>query len=170
MTDLSSLQSGPPGLPERPAPSAHREFIDLLHDLGGVLWEMDARTWRFTFVSERAERLFGYSVDRWYDEPTFWQDTLLHPDDRSWCVNYCSSASADCRNHAFLYRARAADGETLWIKDVVRVIPDGTGAPSVMRGVMVDVTEEIGTRDMEGLLEVSYEAPELASIRRILAA
>ena len=153
-----------------PPPGLHRQFVEALHETGGVLWEMDARTWRFTFVSERAERMFGYPVERWMQEPTFWQDQLLHPEDRDWCVNYCSVASGQCRNHAFLYRARLADGRVLWIKDVVRVIPDATGAPSVMRGIMVDATEEIGSTSPRHGLELDYDAPELEELREILAA
>lgn len=153
-----------------PPVGLHRRFVDLLHETGGVLWEMDAETWRFTFVSERAERLFGYPVQRWYDEPSFWQDQLLHPEDREWCLSYCSVASGQCRNHAFLYRARAADGAEMWIKDVVRVIPDETGKASVMRGVMVDATLEMAEDAGVGSVELDYDAPELEGLRAILAA
>lgn len=131
---------------------------------------MEAATWRFTFVSERAERLFGYPIQRWYDEPTFWQDVLLHPADRDWCVSFCSAASRQCRNHAFLYRARTADGGDLWIKDVVRVIAGEGGGPAVMRGIMIDATEEVrGTHPLTSL-ELNYDAAELADLREILAA
>ena len=64
-----------------------------------------------------AEKVFGYPVSRWLEEPTFWQDVLLHPDDREWCVHYCTVASGDCRNHAFIYRAVTASRDILWIKD-----------------------------------------------------
>ena len=63
----------------------HRQFVQLLQDLNAVVWEMDAQTWRFTFVSERAERIFGYTLQEWYDDPTFWQERLLHPEDRECC-------------------------------------------------------------------------------------
>ena len=153
------------------APSgAHERFLAILHDVPAVVWEMDARTWRFTFVSPRAERLFGYPISRWYEEPTFWQDTLLHPDDREWCVHFCTRATGECRNHAFLYRARTADGSVLWVKDVVRVLPDGAGAASVMRGVMVDATDEAAeSRYLHGGA-LDYDAPELAELRAALAA
>lgn len=151
-------------------PGAHEQFVQTLHGMDAVGWEMDARTWRFTWVSPRAERMFGYPVRDWYEDPTFWQDRLLHPDDRAWCVDFCTVASADCRNHAFLYRARAADGRVLWIKDVVRVIPDAEGRASLMRGVMLDVTAERATHALEHGAAIDYDAPELAALRDILAA
>ena len=150
--------------------NTHRRFVDLLHDLDAVVWEMDARTWRFTYVSPRAERIFGYPVQQWLDEPTFWQDTLLHPDDREWCVNYCSIASSECRNHAFLYRARTMDGRILWIKDVVRVVPDEGGQASRMRGVMLDVTNERLEAAYVHGAAINYDAAELEELRAILAA
>lgn len=152
-----------------PGREAHFRHLDLLRDAGTVAWEMDARTWRFTFVSPHAVPVFGYPLERWYEEPTFWQDVLLHPDDREWCVGYCSTASAECRDHAFHYRARRADGSGLWVKDVVKVIPDELGHPSRMRGIMVDVTPQIrraGTRPRAEKL--NYHAPELERYRIVL--
>lgn len=119
------------------------EFLELIQGLDAIVWEMDAQTWRFLFVSERAEHLLGYPVARWLDEPTFWQDTLLHPDDREWAVAFCSTATNEGRDHEFLYRARAADGRILWLKDVVRVVAAPDGTPSLLRGVMVDITREV---------------------------
>ena len=38
-------------------------FID------SIVWEIDARTFQFSFVSKKAERLLGYPVERWLHEP-----------------------------------------------------------------------------------------------------
>jgi len=149
---------------------AHERFIQILHDVNAVVWEMDARTWRFTYVSPRAERTFGYPLARWYEEPTFWQDTLVHPDDREWCVRFCTHASGECRNHAFLYRARTGDGSVIWIKDVVRVLADEAGRAATMRGVMVDATDEAAERRYVHGAALDYDAPELAELRAALAA
>jgi PAS domain S-box-containing protein len=118
------------------------ELEALIQSMDAIIWEMDAVTWRFTFVSEGAERLLGYPVQEWFDNPTFWQDRLLHPDDRDWAVSFCVTATNEARDHAFQYRARAADGRTVWLKDVVRVITDENGGAKLLRGVMVDITAE----------------------------
>jgi PAS domain S-box-containing protein len=124
-------------------PAARRQFLDLIQDLDAIVWEMDARTWRFLFVSDRAEQLLGYPVSRWTDEPTFWQDTLLHPDDRGRAVDFCATATAELRDHELRYRARAADGRIAWLKDLVRVVPGEDGSAALLRGVMVDITAEV---------------------------
>lgn len=126
-----------------PSGEEHDRFKELLQSLDAIVWEMDACTWRFTYVSERAVKILGYPLSEWYENPNFWQDVLLHPEDRSWCVDYCLTATNECRDHAFLYRARAADGRLLWLKDLVRVVPGEDGRAAHMRGVMLDVTDEM---------------------------
>jgi len=155
-----------------PSGSVQRRFVEMLHDLDAVTWEMDARTWRFTFVSPHAERVFGYPVAEWYDDPDFWRNRLLDPQDRDWCVGFCSTATRECRDHAFLYRARCADGSTRWIKDLVRVVPDESGSAHVMRGIMLDVSSEMdGVRSMHGhAAELDYNAPENETWIRALSA
>jgi len=85
-------------------------------------------------------------------------------------VSYCSLASDECRNHAFVYRARTADGRTVWIKDIVRVIPDGDGRPATMRGIMLDVTDDIEDGRCLRSAAIDYDAPELEELRAALAA
>ncbi|HSJ23272.1 MAG TPA: PAS domain-containing protein [Longimicrobiales bacterium] len=133
----------PGAAPTLAAAGGPDEFLELLHGLDAIVWEMDARTWRFLFVSQRAEHILGYPVSRWLEEPTFWQDILLHPDDRGWALDYCSTATRELRDHEFLYRARAADGRIVWLKDLVRVVPGPDGEAATLRGVMVNVTDEV---------------------------
>lgn len=154
--------------PVVPDSTRQQQFIDTLQELDAVVWEMDPTTWTFTYVSERAERLFGYPLERW-TEPGFWQEVLLDERDRDWCIGFCATATDERRDHAFLYRARTADGRTLWLKDVVRVVP-GDGSAAVLRGVMQDVTEHYGEgRQLEGKV-LDYDDPSLAALRKVLAA
>lgn len=121
---------------------AHNRFVDLLQGLDVIVWEMDAVTWKFTFVSDRAQDILGYPISQWFDEPQFWQNRLLHPEDRDWCINFCVTATNEARDHQFQYRAIAADGRVVWLKDLVRVVKDENGRPQLLRGVMVDITKE----------------------------
>jgi PAS domain S-box-containing protein len=117
-------------------------YLDLLQGLDAIVWEMDTITWKFTFVSDRAQAILGYPISQWIEEPQFWQDRLLHPEDRDWCVHFCVTATNEAKDHQFEYRAIAADGRVVWLKDVVRVVSDENGRPRLLRGVMVDITKE----------------------------
>ncbi|MEP0752311.1 PAS domain S-box protein [Trichocoleus sp. Lan] len=136
----------------RSAAEAHRRFVELVQGLDAIVWEMDAVTWKFTFVSDRAQDILGYPIGQWLDEPTFWQDCLLHPEDRDWCVNFCVSATNQAKDHEFQYRAIASDGRLVWLKDVVRVVCDEQGCPKLLRGVMVDITKEKEAEEKTQLL------------------
>jgi PAS domain S-box-containing protein len=115
------------------------QFRSLVNTVGGIVWQADADTLRFTFVSDQAERILGYPIERWLTEPTFWKDHL-HPDDRDWAVEFCLNATAEKRDHDFEYRMIAADGGTVWLRDLVTVIIEDDRLTK-LRGVMVDVTK-----------------------------
>jgi len=120
----------------RVAESWQRALIDSIQ---GIVWECDARTWKFSFVSHQAELVLGYPVWHWLDEPDFWQ-SHIHQDDRDWVMEYCLAASRDKRKYSFEYRMIAADGRTVWLEDIVTVETDELG-PTFLRGIMVDITE-----------------------------
>jgi PAS domain S-box-containing protein len=115
------------------------EYRALLDDLDAIAWEADPQTVQFSFVSEKAERLLGYPIERWLGEPDFWMN-LIHPDDRDRAVTACAEAVSAVQDHTFDYRVVAADGRTVWMRDVVHVTADRHGQPSRLRGVMLDIT------------------------------
>jgi PAS domain S-box-containing protein len=119
------------------AVAAQQRFRDLVNTLEGIVWEADAETFAFSFVSDQAECILGYPVERW-SEPTFWRDHL-HPDDRDGAVTFSVKATSEKRSHHFEYRMIAADGRVVWLRDLVAVVVEGDRA-ALLRGVMFDIT------------------------------
>ena len=115
-------------------------YRELLESLQTIVWEADAATWQFLYVSQWAEAILGYPVEQWLNKPNFWVDHI-HPEDRERAVACCREATARGEDHEFEYRAVAADGRAVWFRDIVRVIKDKEGRPQKLRGVMVDITE-----------------------------
>ena len=124
-----------------PMPLLEARARTFLPGQDAIVWECDARTFVFSYVSESAERVMGYPARRWTDEPTFWADVVLHSEDREPSVNYCVAETRQCRDHAFEYRAVAADGRVVRLRDIVAVLPDANGAPERLRGIMIPVSE-----------------------------
>jgi PAS domain S-box-containing protein len=124
---------------EEVARAARQDLDELISTIDGIVWEADPQTFRFTFVSAQAERLLGYPVRRWLEEPEFWT-AHIHPEDREASVRYCLECTRANQNHQFDYRMIAADGRVVWLQDRVTVQSAG-GQPTRLRGVMVDVTE-----------------------------
>jgi len=104
-----------------------------------ILWEGDAQTFQFRYVSPSAERLLGYPCSRWLEEPTFWADTIVHPDHRRHAIAYCAVCTGRGADHDFEYLACAADGRTLRLYDVVRVVLGARGLATHLRGLMFPI-------------------------------
>jgi PAS domain S-box-containing protein len=118
---------------------------ELLDDLDAIVWEADPQTVQFSYVSQKAERLLGYPIQRWLDEPGFWVN-IVHPEDREWVVETCATAVQDVRHLMLDYRVLAADGRTVCVRSVVHVTGDAHGRASRLTGVMLDLTLESGPR------------------------
>ena len=125
-----------------------------------IVWEGDAMTFQFSFVGRAAEEVLGYPARRWIEEPTFWADIVVHPDDREDAIAYCALATGACRDHTFEYRARAANGRIIWLRDLVQVIVGRRGIPERLRGVMFDVTQVRADLDAP-----AYRDPPAAELR-----
>ncbi|HEY82742.1 MAG TPA: PAS domain S-box protein [Dehalococcoidia bacterium] len=131
---------------------SEQDYEILVNSIEGIMWEADAQTFRFSFVSKQAERLLGYPPELWLAEPTFWKDHI-HPDDRDWAVDFCRQATKEKRPHEFEYRMVTADGRTVWLRDIVTVIVEND-QPVKLRGLMVDITKR---KRMEEALRESEE-------------
>jgi len=124
---------------------SQQQYEQLVNSIDGIVWEGDAQTFEFSFVSRQAERILGYPAERWVSEPTFWKDHI-HPDDRDGAVSYCAQATAEKRAHEFEYRMFAADGRIVWLRDIVTVVVEND-EPKLLRGLMIDITERKRTEE-----------------------
>lgn len=124
---------------EKAVRQLHRKYEELINSIDGIVWEADARTFQFSFVSKQAERLLGYPIERWLTEPAFWKDHI-HPYDQEWAVDFCIKATKEKRSHNFEYRMIAADGCAVWVRNIVTVVVEND-KPVKLQGVMVDITE-----------------------------
>lgn len=137
-----------------------RRSLELFGAAPIIVWEGDAQTFQFSFVSASAEAVLGHPVARWTNEATFWADHVVHPDDRDDAIGYCALATGKGRDHAFEYRAKAADGSTVRFVDYVQVIKGKKGVAERLRGIMIDVTASVPTR--AGAL--SWQSPPRAAL------
>jgi PAS domain S-box-containing protein len=124
----------------RVARAERARYRDLVDGLDAIVWEFDPGLWRFTFVNDRAEDILGYPTSQWLTESGFWENRIVHPEDREYALQLCMKAVREGRDHEFDYRAVTADGRVIWLQDRVRVITDDTGRTALLRGVMFDIT------------------------------
>ena len=118
---------------------SEESFADLVNHIDGIIWEVDPQTLAFTFVSQQAESIIGFTSEEWLAEPTFWR-RHLHPEDREGALRAFHENTAQGRSHTLEYRMITRDGRIVWLQDLVTVEMEG-GQPSHIRGVMVDITD-----------------------------
>src|SRR6266849_3688505 len=118
-----------------------RAIADLVHGLNALAWEVDAQTFQVLFISQGAERLLGYPVERWLTEPDFWAKHV-YPEDQKHALALCREAAQQGRDYELEYRLIAADDRPDWLRNIVRVVIDSEGRPQKLRGVTVEITEQ----------------------------
>ncbi|HEY6328732.1 MAG TPA: PAS domain S-box protein [Blastocatellia bacterium] len=119
---------------------SQQEYSTLVNSIDGIVWKADASTFAFSFVSSHAERILGYSAQRWLNDPNFWMEHI-HPGDRERVIELSAKAISERRDYEFQYRMIHANGRGVWLHDFVTVVADDSGQIE-LRGVMVDVTEQ----------------------------
>jgi two-component system cell cycle sensor histidine kinase/response regulator CckA len=133
-------------------PVSSRTYAALIESLRGIVWEADAETFQFRFVSNHAEDLLGFPKEEWLQDPAFWRHHT-HPDDLARAAAFCRECIAKGKDHDFEYRMIARDGHIVWLRDIVTV--DRTAAGDVrLSGIMIDITER---REIEEALRTSQE-------------
>jgi len=115
-------------------------YRTLVESTAAVLWEADADTLEFDFVSPEIEGVLGFSAREWLADPDFWPDHI-HPEDRDWVVSYCKREARARRSHTMEYRMLARDGTEVWLRDNVNVVRDEEGRDRLV-GALLDVTEQ----------------------------
>ncbi|MGE0298308.1 SpoIIE family protein phosphatase [Pseudonocardia sp.] len=132
----------------------------LVDGLAAVVWEIDARSEKVVFVSERVEELTGHPAQGWLGPQDFWR-SLIHPEDRERvAARHADGIAGGVDFDVPAYRLRAADGHTVWCQDLVHVALGPDGAVERLQGVMVDVTAQERARQVTALLAEIGRADE----------
>ncbi|NOQ63675.1 MAG: EAL domain-containing protein [Methyloprofundus sp.] len=119
-------------------------FKELIQVQSAIFWRVDLTNFRFSFVSKQAELLLGYAHKNWL-AVGFWVKHLA-PDDKDWVLKYCRDEIQALRNHEFECRMIAANGQTLWFRNVVNLVIK-KGKVTELIGFMIDITQNKQDRE-----------------------
>ena len=134
-------------------------YRDLVEGLDAIVWEANVDPWQYTFVSQRAQVLFGYPVERWLREPSFWTD-LIHPEDRAQAVSVWQAAASAREDFTVDYRVMASDGRIMWVSMIAHV-RQHAHRPAEFRGLLLDIGDSIRAGMLQTL--VAHQTAELRS-------
>src|SRR5277367_6576435 len=127
-------------------------YGELVETVRAIVWRAELPTFRITYASKQAEELLGFPPESWVREPGFWKDHI-YPEDREWVLAFAAKATEEKRKYEFECRMIAADGRTVWLRNLANVI-GGNGQPRELVCVSVDITEP---KETEEKLKMSEE-------------
>jgi PAS domain S-box-containing protein len=118
---------------------SEQRYRQLVESARVILWRRNVESSKFSFVNNEAEKLLGYTLDRWLADGNFWRDHL-YPEDRELTESFCAAAVEDRGSQHFEHRMISAGGSVVWLRTSVRLV-GGDRKSKELVGVMADITE-----------------------------
>jgi PAS domain S-box-containing protein len=144
--------------------AADARFHDLVQGLDAIVWEANAATGAFSFVSRRAEQILGYPVKDWLNSTDF-RARIVYHDDAERVESELHEALSKTGVRAIEYRAVAADGRTPWLRETLHVVRNLQGDLVRLSGLCVDITARKAAAE-----ELAAAKDELAALNGITSA
>lgn len=145
------------------AQETEQKFRDLINGLEhAIFWEAKPETLQFSFVSESAQRLLGYPIERWLQESDLGMN-LLSSEEREYSLAYSREQILQGKDFELEYRCFSATGQVVWLRTKVYLVRDRQGTMQQLRGLTVDITE---SKKAEAALRARAE--ELAQLMEVL--
>lgn len=130
--------------------TSQERLTELLNTTQILAWEGKVKGQQFTYVSDHAVKMLGYSVSAWY-EPNFLA-SHIHPDDRSRVLGAIVNQAMAVEQFDITFRMLHKDGSVIWVQNVIS-ITHNNGADRRMHGFMIDISER--KRSEEALNDLS---------------
>lgn len=135
VADLTSLALG-----NARRMSELERFHELVAGLDAAFWEASLPGVVFTFVAGATDDLLGGDIESWPHEGRAW-GSHIDERDREEAMDGLQRAIDTGVGEALEYRIPSEDGSPRWIRDLIHVIRGRGGGATILRGLMVDITE-----------------------------
>jgi two-component system sensor histidine kinase KdpD len=108
--------------------------------MDAAFWEASLPDLTFTFLAGATAELLGADTESWPAEGRSWG---AHVDerDREEATAALRQAIETGIGEGLEYRVAGRDGGTRWIRDLVHVVRGRGASPTILRGLMVDITD-----------------------------
>ncbi|MBA3362963.1 MAG: GAF domain-containing protein [Actinobacteria bacterium] len=135
VADLTSLALG-----NARRMSELERFHELVAGLDAAFWEASLPGVVFTFVAGATDDLLGGDIESWAHGTRTW-GSHIDERDREEAMEGLQRAIDSGVGEALEYRVLSDDGAPRWIRDLIHVIRGRGGGATIIRGLMVDITE-----------------------------
>ena len=118
----------------------------------------------FAFVSSQLETILGYKPAQEMNDPNFYWERLVHPDDRDRVKLESQRCGDTLEPFRLEYRVVAADGRVVWVHDEAVLVRTEEEGSQVWQGIMTDITDRMRIegefRKSESVLQAVASAGE----------
>ena len=121
------------------------------------------------YIGPQIGSIIGITRERYLADPDAWED-LIHPEDRARTLRAYAAAIAERGSYSDEYRLIRPDGRMIWVHDEAVVLKHADGSPSLVHGVMFDITDRRAGHEREERDRTYAEAlreTALAAMRRM---
>ena len=115
----------------------------LLNNINAVIFEVSPERRRFTYVSQEAENLLGYTNAEWL-APDFWHNHI-HPDDSNWLEHVIKQQMQDKGEFSMDFRMLHRSGDYLWIRSIHNI--EMVNDKLLSRGLLIDINDQKKTEE-----------------------
>lgn len=112
----------------------------ILASILDAVWSFSADLTRLNYVNQSVEKIYGYPVSAFFDNPRVWLDAVL-PEDREQVWNTLATLTAEQPVCDSEHRIIRPDGSMRWVHCRGRLVLDEHGQPLRVDGVTTDITE-----------------------------
>ena len=143
MMDITARKDAEAGLAE-----AEARYRALVEQLPAIAYIDPADRRGTVYISPQTEAVLGYRPEDWYADPDLWEAIVL-PEDRERLA-----APTETDPYSSTYRVRTKDGREVWMHDQARPIYDDEGTLVYWQGLLLDVTDQRRTQELQRALDI----------------
>lgn len=131
---------------------------DVISPLNDVIWSISLPDFRMSFISPAVEKVYGYPLSRFHENPDFWYE-IIHPDDLDRVKAHAAALSKTGMRHLEC-RIVCADCKIKWIDARAWLVRDAGGKPTRIDGITIDITRRHQTEeDLRKLSRAVEQSP-----------
>jgi len=110
----------------------------LLNNINAVIFEVTPDKQIFTYVSQEAENLLGFSSEEWLTAD-FWYNHI-HPDDSNWLEHVIQQQIEDKGDFSMDFRMLHRSGDYLWVRSIHNIEVENDRL--IGRGLLIDINDQ----------------------------
>ncbi len=145
-------------LAEKQLLESRRRIEILLSNLPGMAYRCrNDRLWTMELVSDVCLEISGYSASELTENASVSWSDVIHPDDREMVWNKVQKAVELREHYTIDYRVITKDGSLRHVREKGKALFEASGRCQALEGFIMDVTDEILTREKLSINEQRFK-------------